>query len=167
MYLRKKQWLNAVTPAVHTESGWINTFRLEETDAIDVRFALLGYGWKPNPTDENLQALEKGSYKIYYRLVGDSVWTFLARVESARASQDVATVYLNVGFSLGVVAEGHYEFMIEADKGSRYTAWGGTVEGIASGGVFYSGLQVRVDPYKMCAVNDALTITENAGAQLV
>jgi hypothetical protein len=167
MFKRLKTWLDAISPLVKTNSGWINTFTTEETDLIDIRFTLAGYGWKPNPTDQNLKSLEKGSYKISYRLSGSPTWIFLARVEANRAQQDATTVYRDTAFEIGLLDTGKYEVKIEADKGSKFTAWGGTIEGIASGDQFWSNLQVRTLAYRNNLVAQSVTINENVAVNIV
>jgi hypothetical protein len=167
MYKRLKTWLDAITPSVKTTSGWVNTFTTEESDAVDIRFTLAGYGWKPLPTDTNLKSLEKGSYKISYRVSGSPTWIFHARVDSNRAQQDASTVYRSTAVELGVLASGKYEVRIEADKGSKFTAWGGTIEGIVSGGQFWSGLQVRTLAYQNKDVTQDISINENVAVNIV
>jgi len=167
MYQRVKKWLDAITPTTKSESGWENTFTIEEKDAIDIRFKLKGYGWKPNASDENLPALEKGSYRIYYRLVGESDWTFLLRAESDRADNSVAQVYRDIGVAVGQRPAGQYEIKIVADKGARFTSWGGSVEGISSGEQFWSNLEVRTKASVLPESSDEVTVTENVGVNIV
>jgi len=167
MYARQRTWIDAITPSTKTQSGWENTFRLDEADVIDIRFDLAGYGWKPSTLAVEMKSLEKGSYKIYYRQVGSPTWIFHARVEADRSQAGSATIYKRVGVSTGLLPQAHYEIKIEADKGSKFTAWGGAIEGIASGGQFWSNLQVRALAYKMAGMDQAITITEYAGATIV
>ena len=167
MYSRLRKWIAAITPTTKAESGWENTFTLEEEDAVDIRFTLTGYGWKPGAGDTSIKSLEKGSYKIYYRLAGSPTWIFHAKVESDRNQDGSSTIYKRVGVALGLQAPGQYEIKIVADKGPKFTAWGGAIEGIVSGGQFWDNLQARVTAYKMAGVNDEITITENAGATII
>jgi len=167
MYKRIKRWIQALNPNTHSENGWVNEFTTEEVDVIDIRFKLYGYGWKPNVDDENLSTLEKGSYKISYRINGTSDWTFLARVDSSRAGTDEVTVYKHVGITTGLLQAEKYDIKIEADKGSKFTAWGGSLEGITSGGQFWYDLEVRALAYKILNNYDELAVTENAEMQLV
>jgi hypothetical protein len=161
MYKRTKKWMPAISPSVFSESVWENTFTTEEDDIVDIRFSLKGYGWKTTVTDENLNSLEKGSYKIYYRLSGSGTWIFLARAESNRASQDDTTVYSRTAIATGLIESGKYEIKIVADKGSKFTSWAGAIEGIASGDRFWENLQIRSSGVKDAIVNQALNITEN------
>jgi len=167
MYQRRRKWTSALDPSTHSESGWENTFTIEEEDAVDVRFRLSGYGWKQNAGVENQVVLEKGSYKIYYRENGASDWIFLARVEADRAGTDETNVYKKVGMATGVLSPGKYDIKIVADRASIFTAWGGALEGITSGGKFWSDLQVRVQRFKISEGGDDLTVTEDVGIQLV
>ena len=167
MYQRLRKWIQAVTPSSKSESGWENIFTTEEGDVVDIRFTLQGYGWKPNASDENIKALEKGSYKIYIRANGDSDWIFLARVESDRAGQQTATVYRNIGFTTGRLEPDKYDIKIVADKGDKFTAWGGSLEGITSGGQFWSALQVRALTYKRAEVADNPSVTEDVEVNIV
>jgi len=167
MYKRIRKWIDAISPTAHTESGWENSFTTEEDEAIDIRFTLTGYGWKPNAGDENIKALEKGSYKIYLRENGESTWNLLGRVECDRAGTDASTVYKSVGFATGLLSAGKYDIKIVADKAAKFTAWGGALEGIISGGQFWSGLQVRTFSYRSPSGYDEMAITENVGVQLV
>jgi len=167
MYKRTKQWLQAITPSVVSDSGWENTFSLEEDDAVDIRFSLKGYGWKPNASDENLNSLEKGSYKVYYRLSGSGTWLFLARAESNRANQDDTKVYSRTAIATGLLEAGKYEIKIVADKGSKFTAWGGAIEGIASDGRFWENLQVRKFRTKSSGMSDGIGLNENVNMEIV
>jgi len=167
MYQRIKKWLQAISPTVHSESVWTNEFTTEEDDVIDIRFRLKGYGWKPNAGDENLSSLEQGSYKIYYKLDGGSTWIFAGRVSSKRANTSDTRVYENVGFTTGSIPEGKYNVKIVADKGAKFTGWGGAIEEIVSGGQFWSGLEVRSLAYKQADVVDSPVITEDVGVALV
>ena len=65
MYLRLKNWTLGLAPAFHSETVWENIITIQESDAVDLRFRLKGYGWKPSSSDVDLKTLEKGSYKIY------------------------------------------------------------------------------------------------------
>ena len=167
MYSRDKKWISAIQPTVRSESGWENTFTIEEDGVVDIRFTLQGYGWKENAGQENLVALEKGSYKIYYRINGQPDWVFLARIESYRAGSSEAVVYKSAGCSIGLLPEGRYDIKIVADKAGKFTGWGGVVEGIASGGQFWFDLQVRLRSYYTPNVSDIATITEDVGVQII
>jgi hypothetical protein len=161
MYKRTKKWMPAISPSTFSESDWENTFTTEEDDIVDIRFSLKGYGWKPNVSDENLNTLEKGSYRIYYRVSGSGTWLFLARAESNRASQDVVNVYSRTAIATGLIESGKYEIKIVADKGSKFTGWGGAIEGIASGERFWENLQIRSSGVKDALVNEAFSVSEN------
>ena len=167
MYQRAKKWIFAVQPSAHNESVWENTFTIEEDGVVDIRFSLEGYGWKENANQENLVSLEKGSYKVYYRINGQPDWTFLSRIESNRAGGSESIVYKSVGCTTGLLTASKYDVKIVADKGAKFTGWGGTLEGIASGGQFWSNLQVRVRPYHIPSVYDEATVEEDVGVQIV
>jgi len=167
MYQRAKRWITAISPSVHSESAWENIFTTEEDDVVDIRFTLAGYGWKENSNQENLVTLERGSYKIYYRVNGSSSWNFLSRIVADRAGSDVSSVYKSIGCATGLLAPSKYDIKIVADKGEKFTGWGGVLEGITSGGQFWSGLKVRTRAYHVPSVDDNFNIEENVGVQLV
>jgi len=162
MYSRLRKWIAAVTPTTKAESGWENTFTLEEEEAVDIRFTLAGYGWKPSVNATTIKSLEKGSYKIYYRLAGAPTWTFHSRVESDRKQDGGESIYQQVGVATGLLPVGKYEIKIVAGEGTKFTAWGGAIEGIASGGQFWATLQVRVVAFKLAATQEDIGITEYA-----
>ena len=142
MFTRYHVWQE---PAISStsETDWTNII-VTKYPAIDIRFLLKGYGWKPNPTDENLSILYEGRYDIYYRELGTPPWIKFATVISERASSNVAYVYEDASVALGLSAEKIYELKIVALDGEKFTNWGGVIEGISAGGVFYTDIRMRM-----------------------
>lgn len=134
------------------ELDFVNEFTVLD-ESIDIRFLLKGYGYKPNPTDENLDIYHFGSYRCYYRKQGDLDWILFARAVSERAESDVTNVYADIHVSTGLIENGVYEIKVVAADAEEYSSWGGTLEGIASGDTFWSGLEARqAIPYKLTPI---------------
>jgi len=160
MYRRTKTWQDLII-ASQAESGWENTITLNYP-CIDFRCVLQGYGWKANASDENLVVNYKGRYDCYYRISGGGAWTKFATVISERAGYSDSNVYKDSYITLGVVAENTYEIKIVAADAEKFTAWGGTLEGISSGGQFWSSGKMRsLKPYEI-SVSEDIDISEFA-----
>ncbi len=66
MEQRKHKWMAGNTSNA-AASGWENEFKITDSDIVDLRFTLEGYGWKSGADVENKIELRPGVYKVYYR----------------------------------------------------------------------------------------------------
>ena len=159
MYTRTDTWQNAII-ASQSEDEWTNIVTLDYP-CIDIRFELLGYGWKENASDENLVVLYEGRYYCYYREVGEESWNLFATVISERAGYNETTVYENTFAELGLVLERTYEIKIIAADGEKFTNWGGALEGISSGDAFYENLMMRAFKPSIIIQYEPIAVVEN------
>jgi len=153
MYTRYHVWQEPDIASA-SETLWENVI-VTKFPAIDIRLLLKDYGWKPNPTDENLTILYEGRYEVFYREISTTPWIKFATVISERASTNVGYVYEDASVALGLSPEKIYELKIVAVDGEKFTNWGGTLEGITSGGVFYTDMRMRmIRPIEVGAWDD-------------
>jgi len=158
MYVRNKIWQDPILTS-QNESVWENTI-VFDAEAIDIQLKLMGYGWKPSGSDENLVVLNFGRYNCYYREVGTTPWIKFATVISERDDWSSSSVYRDTFITLGKKDNKKYEIKIIAADGEKFTAWGGSLEGITSGGQFWYNLQMRTDAPYSIRVNDSVSIAE-------
>ena len=171
MYNREYVWQDSIITS-NSESGWENTIILG-FPGIDVRFKLIGYGWKTDIDTENESVLYSGKYTCYYREVGEESWVYFTTVISERADQSESNVYKKCFVQIGVISEKTYEIKILAADGEKYQAWedsgDGVVEGVNSGDVFWENVKlrgvipIRLLPYESISIEEDL----NAGVDTI
>lgn len=141
MYSRTKTWQTPVIESIEN-NGFENIITLG-FPCIDFRMKLIGYGWKNNVSDKNLSVLYPGRYEIFFRKIGTISWDHVSTIESTRADYSDDYVYEDAFFSLGPVNEDLYQIKVIASNGPIFGTWGGTLEGINSGGNFFYDLMIR------------------------
>lgn len=163
LYSRFLVWQNNPYKSIDTQAGDENVVRLADI-AVDVRFCLKGYGFK-RVGEKNRLVHHFGTYKCFYRKVGDPLYTLFANAQSERNDTEADTVYKDIAVAVGKLAEGNYEFKIVANKLSEYLLWGGgVVEGIGAGDVFYYNLSARNHVSPKVRVSNNISIKEFSGA---
>lgn len=161
MYGRFLTWQQDLPVSAQIESGPVNNF-VVDSQCIDIRFNLKGYGFK-RPGESNRVIYHFGTYKCFFRLIGEPDFTLFARVVSARARTVDPDVYKDVGVSTGLLPQGQYEIKIEADRLEELETWStGLIEGISGGDRFYDDIECRTDRPIRLAVSEAIPIREFA-----
>jgi hypothetical protein len=160
MYSRFVTWQKNPTFSSLVKVDDINQFVIDD-EAIDLRFALKGYGFK-KVGEQNRVIHHFGCYKCYCRKVGATDWKLFAHATSMRDSSEASNVYKDISVSSGVLEKAQYEIKVVACRLIELENWvDGEVEGIASGDQFFYDLQARQNlPNKVKAI-DTVEISED------
>lgn len=142
MYSRFQTWQQAPKITLEAEVTDVNEFRVNDA-SVDIRFGLKGYGFK-RAGEKNRVIYHFGSYRCFFRRVGDADFTPFANVLTERADSEDDDVYRDIGVTTGLIPSGQYDIRIEATRLLELEAWSaGIVEGISSGGKFHFDIEAR------------------------